>query len=132
MFSHSSLKRRWMLPTVQFRNLPLTMGFMTLIGLVLLLGGCAMVGPDYVLPTPPEQEKWLESEDPQLESKETDFSQWWTVFNDPILNTLVESAYSRICPFKLPVCGFFKPGPSWESPLGFNIRNSSMWAATHP
>jgi NodT family efflux transporter outer membrane factor (OMF) lipoprotein len=71
------------------------MGFMTLIGLLLLFGGCAMVGPDYVLPTPPEPDKWLESEDPKLESKETDFNQWWTVFNDPVLNTLVESAYQQ-------------------------------------
>ena len=95
MFSNSSLKRRWMSPTVQFRRPPLTMGFITLIGLVLLFRGCAMVGPDYVLPTPPEPDKWLESEDPQLESKETDFSQWWTVFNDPVLNTLVETAYGQ-------------------------------------
>jgi NodT family efflux transporter outer membrane factor (OMF) lipoprotein len=71
------------------------MGLIILIGLVLLFGGCAMVGPDYVLPTPPEPDKWIESEDPQLESKETDFNQWWTVFNDPVLNTLVETAYGQ-------------------------------------
>jgi NodT family efflux transporter outer membrane factor (OMF) lipoprotein len=71
------------------------MGFITLIGLVLFLGGCAMVGPDYVKPTPPEPDKWLESEDPVLETTETDFSQWWTVFNDPVLNTLVETAYQQ-------------------------------------
>ena len=95
MFSNSSLKRRWMSPTLQFGNPSLTMGLIILIGLVLLFGGCAMVGPDYVLPTPPEPDKWIESEDPQLESKETDFNQWWTVFNDPILNTLVETAYGQ-------------------------------------
>ena len=95
MLSNSFLKRRWVVPTVPLKNPPLAMGFITLIGLVLFLGGCAMVGPDYVKPTPPEPDKWLESEDPILETKETDFSQWWTVFNDPILNSLVETAYQQ-------------------------------------
>ena len=95
MLSNSSLKRHWGSPTVQLKNPALTMGLITLIGLVLLFGGCAMVGPDYIKPTPPEPDKWLESEDPVIESKETDFSHWWTVFNDPILNTLVETAYQQ-------------------------------------
>ena len=95
MLVNSSLNRRWMSSSTQSRNPSLIMGLLTLIGLALLLGGCAMVGPDYVKPTPPEPDDWLETEDPQLESKEADFSQWWTVFNDPVLNTLVESAYQQ-------------------------------------
>jgi outer membrane protein TolC len=71
------------------------MGFIILIGLVLLFGGCAMVGPDYVKPTAPEPDKWIEAQDPQIDSKQTDFSRWWTVFNDPVLNTLVETAYRQ-------------------------------------
>jgi NodT family efflux transporter outer membrane factor (OMF) lipoprotein len=63
--------------------------------LVLVLGGCAMVGPDYVKPTAPEPDKWLEEKDPQIDSKQTDFSQWWTVFDDPVLNNLVETAYRQ-------------------------------------
>jgi NodT family efflux transporter outer membrane factor (OMF) lipoprotein len=66
-----------------------------LLVLVLVIGGCTMVGPDYVKPTAPEPQEWLESTDSKIESKAADFSSWWTVFNDPILNTLVESAYQQ-------------------------------------
>lgn len=72
--------------------------FIALVSLMLWLGGCAMVGPDYVQPTPPEPPNWLESENPQIESTETDFSRWWSVFNDPVLNTLVQTAYQQNLP----------------------------------
>ena len=61
------------------------------IGLALLLSGCA-VGPDYVKPEAPQPQKWLEEEDPLIKSESADFGQWWTVFNDPDLNTLIDKA----------------------------------------
>jgi NodT family efflux transporter outer membrane factor (OMF) lipoprotein len=54
-----------------------------------------MVGPDYVKPTAPEPQEWLESTDSKIESEVADFSSWWTVFNDPTLNALVKSAYQQ-------------------------------------
>jgi NodT family efflux transporter outer membrane factor (OMF) lipoprotein len=63
--------------------------------LAILFSGCSMVGPDYVKPTAPEAEKWLESEEPKFKTEEADFSDWWTVFDDPVLNNLVESAYQQ-------------------------------------
>ena len=63
--------------------------------LVLAITGCTMVGPDYVKPTAPEPQEWLERGDTKIESKAADFSTWWTVFNDPTLNALVESAYQQ-------------------------------------
>jgi outer membrane protein TolC len=54
-----------------------------------------MVGPDYVKPVAPEPEKWLESSSPKIASKEVDFSDWWTVFDDPVVNQLVEAAYNQ-------------------------------------
>ena len=101
MLPNSSLKRRLMPQTVPFRNTSPAAGFIVLTGLLLMISGCAMVGPDYVKPTPPEPDKWLESQDPQIASKETDFSQWWTVFNDPVLNTLVETAYRQNLPLQI-------------------------------
>jgi NodT family efflux transporter outer membrane factor (OMF) lipoprotein len=62
---------------------------------ILMLSGCSMVGPDYVKPTAPQATDWLESEDPQIKSEQADFSQWWTVFNDPVLNRLIEAAYQQ-------------------------------------
>ena len=69
--------------------------FYPLLILALTISGCTMVGPDYVKPTVSEPEKWIESGNPKIESKEVDFSQWWAVFNDPVLNELVGSAYEQ-------------------------------------
>ncbi len=60
-----------------------------------LLGGCTMVGPDYVKPTAAAPEEWLESPEAAVEAKEMDFSAWWQVFDDPVLDDLVESAYRQ-------------------------------------
>jgi len=72
-----------------------------LIALAFLIAGCTMVGPDYVKPAAPEPEKWLESADSKIDSQETDFGQWWTVFNDPVLNNLVEAAYQQNLPLHI-------------------------------
>ena len=72
-----------------------------LLMVVLVMSGCTMVGPDYVKPEAPEPEKWLESTDPKIESKETDFSEWWAVFNDPILNDLIQAAYQQNLPLQI-------------------------------
>jgi NodT family efflux transporter outer membrane factor (OMF) lipoprotein len=101
MLSISSIKRHRMVKTVRFSNQSVTRGLIGLISLVLLFGGCAMVGPDYVKPTPPEPDKWLESESPQIESKEADFSEWWTVFSDPVLNDLIQAAYQQNLPLQI-------------------------------
>jgi NodT family efflux transporter outer membrane factor (OMF) lipoprotein len=66
-----------------------------LLVLVLVIGGCTMVGPDYVKPTAPEPQEWLESTDSKIENEAADFGTWWTVFNDPTLNALVKSAYQQ-------------------------------------
>jgi NodT family efflux transporter outer membrane factor (OMF) lipoprotein len=95
-----SVKKSCLEPSVRFSN-PAILVFIGLIGLVLLLGGCSMVGPDYVKPTAPEPEKWLESEDPKIESKEADFSQWWTVFKDPVLDGLIQAAYRQNLPLQI-------------------------------
>ncbi len=65
------------------------------LALVFMCSGCTMVGPDYIKPTPPEPEAWLENRGAEAEDRETDLSAWWKVFNDPVLNDLVESAYRQ-------------------------------------
>jgi NodT family efflux transporter outer membrane factor (OMF) lipoprotein len=97
----SSVKKSCLEPPVRFSNPATILFFIGLIGLVLLLGGCTMVGPDYVKPTAPEPEKWLESKDPKIESKEADFSQWWTVFKDPVLDDLIQAAYRQNLPLQI-------------------------------
>jgi len=65
---------------------------------VLLLGvlsGCAMIGPDYVKPTVQEPTEWLAKEEPKIKTDDIDYARWWSVFNDPALNRLVETAYHQ-------------------------------------
>ena len=63
--------------------------------LALLAGGCAMVGPDYHIPTAPVQDNWLEYEDPSLSTAPVSPEWWKTAFKDPILDRLVETALSQ-------------------------------------
>jgi len=65
--------------------------FGLVISFTMMLTGCA-VGPDYIRPEAPEPQKWLEEQDPLIKSEPADFGRWWTVFNDPVLDTLVEMA----------------------------------------
>jgi NodT family efflux transporter outer membrane factor (OMF) lipoprotein len=56
------------------------------------MAGCA-VGPDYIKPSAPEPRAWIEREDPKIKSEPANFAAWWEVFNDPVLNRLIETAY---------------------------------------
>src|SRR5689334_16804373 len=61
---------------------------------MLWIHGCMMVGPNYLRPPAPTADAWIEARDPAL--RETmDFSAWWTVFHDPVLDTLVGTAYRQ-------------------------------------
>ena len=62
--------------------------------LALLLSGC-MVGPDFVKPDAEVEPGWMEKENPRIKSEPADFSDWWKVFNDPVLNGLIETAYQQ-------------------------------------
>src|SRR6266540_3731550 len=57
--------------------------------------GCTMVGPDYVRPPAPTAANWMETNEPAVKHEPAEVSTWWTVFNDPVLNTLVETAYRQ-------------------------------------
>ena len=68
----------------------------------LLLAGCNMVGPDFIKPdAPPIAEQWSESVDSSIISDQGDVSNWWTIFNDPVLDKLVETAYQQNLPLQI-------------------------------
>ena len=76
----------------------------TILGLLivtLVIGGCAMVGPDYVKPAVPEATEWIEADSPKIKSEEPEFKDWWTVFNDPVVNDLIEAAYQQNLPLQI-------------------------------
>jgi NodT family efflux transporter outer membrane factor (OMF) lipoprotein len=73
--------------------------------LAVLLPGCTpwrdyihngfKVGPNYCKPAAPVAKQWIDANDLRVKSDEQEPCDWWTVFNDPILNDLVCTAYHQ-------------------------------------
>ena len=54
------------------------------------------VGPNYCRPPyAAVSENWISVDDPRIVSEPLRYSDWWSVFEDPVLNQLVESAYQQ-------------------------------------
>jgi len=66
----------------------------TAIAMIMALGACTMVGPDYVRPKADVNPAWLESS-PALPEEPAEIREWWTAFNDPVLTRLVHEAYAQ-------------------------------------
>ncbi len=58
---------------------------------LLLLAGCA-VGPDYEPPAASTPSAWARAEAERTDAGPGDLSRWWTVFGDPVLESLVARA----------------------------------------
>ena len=63
--------------------------------LCVLMAGCATVGPDFEKPEAEVADTWLEAHDPRVDTSSSAYKNWWEVFNDPVLNELIEMAYSQ-------------------------------------
>lgn len=87
---------------------PVNAGALRLFGILLLLtllAGCTStreyfangfkVGPNYCRPAAPVADQWIDSDDAALDTSRTDDADWWRVFNDPVLDALVLSAYEQ-------------------------------------
>jgi NodT family efflux transporter outer membrane factor (OMF) lipoprotein len=64
------------------------------VAIAIALGGC-MIGPDYVRPPAPTPDEWREEPTNQMQRTPADLAAWWTVFGDPALDQLVETAYQQ-------------------------------------
>ena len=64
-------------------------------GAILLLQGCTTLGPDFKQPEAEVEQNWLETEDKTFQTGETEYSEWWSVFNDTVLNSLIQQAYQQ-------------------------------------
>ncbi|MDZ7620079.1 MAG: efflux transporter outer membrane subunit, partial [Patescibacteria group bacterium] len=53
------------------------------------------VGPEYARPAAPVADQWLDANDPAVETTRHDNAAWWRVFNDPVLDSLVTTAYQQ-------------------------------------
>ena len=91
---------------------PILSGLGVALALALLATGCTTgpgewirngfkVGPNYCRPPAPVADQWIDSEDPLVQPQAADYSYWWGVFDDPVLNELVEAAYEQNLPLKV-------------------------------
>lgn len=53
------------------------------------------VGPNYETPEAPVAEHWIDEANTQVRTESEEHSQWWTVFNDPVLDDLIADAYRQ-------------------------------------
>jgi NodT family efflux transporter outer membrane factor (OMF) lipoprotein len=53
------------------------------------------VGPNYCPPDASVAETWIDAADKRVRTDSEDLSQWWRVFNDPVLDALVRDAYRQ-------------------------------------
>src|SRR5262249_43371418 len=56
--------------------------------------GCR-VGPNSRRPPAPLASAWIDAGNPRVQSAAADYSAWWTVFGDPVLDDLVRTAYAQ-------------------------------------
>ena len=74
-------------------------------GLLAAAGGCTScreyvhngfkVGPNYKRPAAPVADEWIDSKNPRLIAGPTEYRNWWNVFNDPVLDRLIHTAYQQ-------------------------------------
>ena len=69
----------------------LSSSLVAVLAMAFLVSGC-MVGPDFVKPDVQVEEGWLQQPNQRIKSEPADFSEWWSVFNDPVLDNLIEIA----------------------------------------
>jgi len=63
--------------------------------IALLSAGCAMTGPDFKTPDAKVADEWTDGDTPGINNQPPVDSQWWKIFNDPVLDTLVQTAYEQ-------------------------------------
>jgi NodT family efflux transporter outer membrane factor (OMF) lipoprotein len=82
-----------------------TWGCLGLLALILPGHGCTSlreyvhngfkVGPNYGRPPAPLAPAWIDAANPRVKSVPADYSAWWAVFDDPVLDDLVKTAYEQ-------------------------------------
>lgn len=66
-----------------------------LIALLVSVAACTTVGPDFVQPEAPVNEQWLEEDAEHFRATPQELTEWWRVFEDPVLEELVRLTHER-------------------------------------
>jgi NodT family efflux transporter outer membrane factor (OMF) lipoprotein len=72
------------------------------VGLAFLLtiSGCTTLGPDYKRPETPDVPDW-QTRDEALTGEPATQVEWWKVFNNPVLDQLIETAHQQNLPLQI-------------------------------
>jgi NodT family efflux transporter outer membrane factor (OMF) lipoprotein len=84
----------------------LTTTVMMLLAVVVCVAGCTTslgdwvhngfkLGPNYCPPPAPVAPHWVDDGNPQVKNDPSNDCAWWTVFGDPTLNSLVDTAFRQ-------------------------------------
>lgn len=92
-------------PRIPRARLPCWLALAGLAGAILSNSGCVMtgpmewvrngfkVGPNYCRPPAPVAEEWIQASDERVQNRHV--RDWWTVFHDATLNSLISTAYKQ-------------------------------------
>ena len=95
-------------------------------GAVLLVSGCVTtgpldwvrngfkVGPNYARPPAPVADEWIEAKNPNVQNRH--LQDWWTVFQDPTLNSLIDTSYDQNLTLRVAGTRVLQARPSKRSP----------------
>jgi NodT family efflux transporter outer membrane factor (OMF) lipoprotein len=53
------------------------------------------VGPEYCKPAAPVADSWIDQYDERVRRELPNYADWWSVFNDPVLDRLMEDTYRQ-------------------------------------
>lgn len=94
----------------------------------LFVTGCAMVGPDFAVPTAPGKAGWSGAADPTV-SRSQPYTQWWQRLNDPVLNRLVETAFAQNLTLQVAAARIFEARAQLGIVLGDRFPQSQKLGA---
>ena len=60
-----------------------------------VLSACGTLGPDFVTPEAEVAEEWIDIENEKVSTDQKEYADWWRVFNDPVLDSLIDTAYKQ-------------------------------------
>ena len=96
--------------------------FSSILIVLLLLSGCAEVGPNFRQPEATVSSAWLEAGDPRVKTDPAEYKNWWQTFKDPVLDRLMDRAYGEnLSSQDRRRAGSGGHGPGWALPSGASI-----------
>ena len=65
------------------------------VSLLFMTSACTTLGPDFARPDTPEPAEWSGDDNDTLGSESPEKPEWWQVFNDPVMDAIVDKVYQQ-------------------------------------